>query len=97
MRCAAPRAGRSFFRLVTLNGEDPEKFRHLPNFDELTSINPKKRIRLETVPERYTTRVMDLMTPDRQGPARSDRRPPRARARRPSSSTSVRAVIKNHP
>ncbi len=59
--------GPQMFRLTELNGEDPEKFKNLPNFDELTSINPKKRIRLETTPDRYTTRVMDLMTPIGKG------------------------------
>ena len=33
--------GPQLFRLITLNGEDPEKFRNLPNFEELTTINPK--------------------------------------------------------
>ena len=66
--------GPQLFRLVEIEGRDPENFQNLPVFEELTTINPNKRIRLETVPERYTTRIMDLMTPDRQGPARPDRR-----------------------
>ena len=39
------------------------KYHGLRPFEELTTINPNKRINLETVPERYTTRIMDLMTP----------------------------------
>ena len=88
--------GPQLFRLVTLNGEDPEKFRNLPNFDELTSINPKKRIRLETTPERYTTRVMDLMTPIGKGQRGLIVAPPRT-----GKTTLLQhigeAVIKNHP
>jgi len=55
--------GPQLFKLLLINGEDPDKYRNLPVFEELTSINPLERIRLETVPDRYTTRVMDLMTP----------------------------------
>ncbi len=88
--------GPQLFRLITLNGEDPEKFKNLPNFDELTSINPKKRIRLETVPERYTTRVMDLMTPVGKGQRGLIVAPPRT-----GKTTLLQhigeAVIKNHP
>jgi transcription termination factor Rho len=59
--------GPQLFRLLLINGEDPDKYRNLPVFEELTSINPLERIRLETVPDRYTTRVMDLMTPVGKG------------------------------
>jgi transcription termination factor Rho len=59
--------GPQLFKLLLINGEDPEKYRNLPVFEELTSINPLERIRLETVPDRYTTRVMDLMTPIGKG------------------------------
>ena len=88
--------GPQLFRLITLNGEDPEKFKNLPNFEELTSINPKKRIRLETTPERYTTRVMDLMTPVGKGQRGLIVAPPRT-----GKTTLLQhigeAVIKNHP
>jgi transcription termination factor Rho len=59
--------GPQLFKLILINGEDPDKYRNLPVFEELTSINPLERIRLETVPDRYTTRVMDLMTPIGKG------------------------------
>jgi transcription termination factor Rho len=59
--------GPQLFKLLLINGEDPEKYRNLPVFEELTSINPLERIRMETVPDRYTTRVMDLMTPIGKG------------------------------
>jgi transcription termination factor Rho len=59
--------GPQLFKLLLINGEDPDKYRNLPVFEELTSINPLERIRLETVPDRYTTRVMDLMTPIGKG------------------------------
>ncbi len=88
--------GPQLFRLIELNGEDPEKFKNLPNFDELTSINPKKRIRLETTAERYTTRVMDLMTPIGKGQRGLIVAPPRT-----GKTTLLQhigeAVVKNHP
>src|SRR6266404_5251762 len=55
--------GPQLIKLLTVNGEDPAKYQGLRPFEELTTINPNKRIKLETVPDRYTTRVMDLMTP----------------------------------
>jgi transcription termination factor Rho len=88
--------GPQLFRLTALNGEDPEKYLDLPNFEELTTINPNKRIRLETVPERYTTRVMDLMTPIGKGQRGLIVAPPR------TGKTTLlqhigQAVVKNHP
>ena len=59
--------GSQLFRLTEINEEHPDRYRNLPVFEELTSLNPKSRIRLETVPDRYTTRVMDLMTPVGKG------------------------------
>src|SRR5256714_8030573 len=55
--------GPQLTRLITINGEEPVKYQGLRPFEELTTINPNKRIKLETVPDRYTTRIMDLMTP----------------------------------
>ncbi len=67
MRFGGAVGARSSFGLSAINGEDPGQYRNLPVFEELTSINPQERIRLETVPDRYTTRVMDLMTPIGKG------------------------------
>ena len=88
--------GPQMFRLTELNGEDPEKFKNLPNFDELTSINPKKRIRLETTPDRYTTRVMDLMTPIGKGQRGLIVAPPRT-GKTTLLQHIAEAVVKNHP
>jgi transcription termination factor Rho len=88
--------GPQLFRLISINGEDPEKYRNLPVFEELTSINPLQRIRLETVPDRYTTRVMDLMTPIGKGQRGLIVAPPRT-----GKTTLLQhigsAVVKNHP
>ena len=87
--------GPQLFRLTELEGADPDSFQNLPVFEELTTINPNKRIRLETVPERYTTRIMDLMTPVGKGQRGLIVAPPRT-----GKTTLLQhiadAVIKNH-
>jgi transcription termination factor Rho len=87
--------GPQLFKLLLINGEDPDKYRNLPVFEELTSINPLERIRLETVPDRYTTRVMDLMTPIGKGQRGLIVAPPRT-----GKTTLLQhiadAVVKNH-
>ncbi len=87
--------GPQLFRLTELEGEDPDRFQNLPVFEELTTINPNKRIRLETVPERFTTRVMDLMTPVGKGQRGLIVAPPRT-----GKTTLLQhiadAVVKNH-
>ena len=88
--------GPQLFRLTELNGGDPEKFKNLPNFEELTTINPKKRIRLETTPDRYTTRVMDLMTPVGKGQRGLIVAPPRT-GKTTLLQHMAEAVVKNHP
>src|SRR6476620_9563270 len=59
--------GPQLVRLNQINGEEPTKYQGLRPFEELTTINPNRKIKLETVPDRYTTRIMDLMTPRGMG------------------------------
>jgi transcription termination factor Rho len=88
--------GSQLFKLTEINGEHPDRYRNLPVFEELTSLNPKSRIRLETVPDRYTTRVMDLMTPVGKGQRGLIVAPPRT-----GKTTLLQhiagAVVRNHP
>ena len=88
--------GSQLFKLTEINGEHPDRYRNLPVFEELTSLNPKRRIRLETVPDRYTTRVMDLMTPLGKGQRGLIVAPPRT-----GKTTLLQhiadAVVRNHP
>src|SRR5271165_5569142 len=88
--------GSQLFRLTEINGEHPDRYRNLPVFEELTSLNPTSRIRLETVPDRYTTRVMDLMTPIGKGQRGLIVAPPRT-----GKTTLLQhiadAVVRNHP
>ncbi len=88
--------GPQLFKLLEIEGQSPDSFQNLPVFEELTTISPNKRIRLETVPERYTTRVMDLMTPIGKGQRGLIVAPPRT-----GKTTLLQhiadAVVQNHP
>ncbi len=88
--------GIQLFRATEIEGEAPEKFVNIPLFEELTTISPNKRIKLETVPERFTTRIMDLMTPVGKGQRGLIVAPPRT-----GKTTLLQhiadAVVKNHP
>jgi len=88
--------GSQLHRLLEINGQDPEQARNLPAFDELTVISPLERIRLETVPERFTTRIVDLMSPIGKGQRGLIVAPPRT-----GKTTLLQhiadAVGKNHP
>src|SRR4029079_9249320 len=88
--------GPQLTKLLTINGADPGKYQGLRPFEELTTINPNKRIKLETVPDRYTTRIMDLMTPLGMGQRGLIVSPPRT-----GKTTLLHhiadAVVKNHP
>ena len=67
-RAAPPRKGSpQLIEIKTINGQSLEKYASLKKFDDLTSINPTERYFLETVPDRYTTRVMDIVAPIGKG------------------------------
>lgn len=87
--------GFQLFRLTEINGEDPNNYINLPVFEELTVVSPLERIKLETVPERYTTRIMDMMTPIGKGQRGLIVAPPRT-----GKTTLLQhiadAVVKNH-
>ena len=50
-----------------VNGEHPEKAMKRKRFDELTPIFPNEKLKLETVPNDYATRIIDLMCPIGKG------------------------------
>jgi len=59
--------GLQLVEIKTINGLTPEESRKLPAFEELKAVNPNKRISFETTPDRYTTRVVDLVSPVGRG------------------------------
>ena len=67
-RAVPPKKGSpQLAEIYTINGQPPEKLLSLKKFDDLTSINPNERFVLETVADRYTTRVVDLIAPVGKG------------------------------
>ncbi len=67
-RAAPPRKGSpQLVEIKNINGQPLDKYASLKKFDDLTSINPTERYVLETVPDRYTTRVMDIVAPIGKG------------------------------
>ncbi len=50
-----------------VNGESPEKAARRKRFDELIPIYPDERIKLETEPNEYAMRIIDLMSPIGKG------------------------------
>jgi transcription termination factor Rho len=59
--------GPQLVEITKVNEMSPEEASKLPHFDELKAINPTKRISFETTPERFTTRVVDIMAPVGRG------------------------------
>ena len=59
--------GPQLMEITAVNGMPPEDAAKLPHFDELKAINPTRRISFETTPERFTTRVVDIMAPVGRG------------------------------
>jgi transcription termination factor Rho len=67
-RAVPPRKGSpQLAEIFTINGQPTEKYASLKKFDDLTSINPNERFVLETVPDRCTTRVIDIVAPIGKG------------------------------
>ena len=50
-----------------VNGESPEKAARRKRFDELTPIYPNHKLKLETVPNEYAMRIIDLISPIGKG------------------------------
>ena len=61
-----PKEGERYFALLkveTVNFEDPAVARDKILFDNLTPLYPDQRLKLETDPDNFSARIMDLMTP----------------------------------
>jgi len=61
-----PKESERYFALLkveAINFEDPDAAKDKILFDNLTPLYPDRKISLETDPENYSTRIMDLMIP----------------------------------
>jgi transcription termination factor Rho len=65
-----PKEGERYFALIkvdAINFEPPEEARNKIFFDNLTPLYPNERMKLETVRDNFSGRVMDLLTPVGKG------------------------------
>ena len=65
-----PKEGEKFPALIfvgEVNGEAPENAYKRKNFDDLTPIYPQVRLKLETTPNEYAIRLIDLISPIGKG------------------------------
>jgi transcription termination factor Rho len=65
-----PKEGERYFALIkvdAINFEPPEESRNKIFFDNLTPLYPQQRLKLETVKDNYSGRVMDMLTPIGKG------------------------------
>ena len=65
-------------RLDSVNGGPVDAARNRPEFGKLTPLYPNQRLRLETTPEKLTTRVIDLIMPIGKGQRALIVSPPKA-------------------
>ena len=76
-----PKDSERYFALLKIdavNFENPEISKHKTLFDNLTPLYPDKRIRLETDPSDFTTRIIDLLCPIGRGQRALITSPPKA-------------------
>ena len=57
----------SLLRVEAINGLDPEQSKHRPVFERLTPIFPFQQFLLETKPNIYSTRLIDMLVPIGRG------------------------------
>ena len=65
-----PKEGEKFPALIyvgEVNGDAPEMAYRRKKFDDLIPIHPNERIHLETTPNEYAMRIIDLMSPIGKG------------------------------
>jgi len=65
-----PKEGERYFALIkvdAINFEPPEEARNKIFFDNLTPLYPQARMKMETIRDNYSGRVMDLLTPVGKG------------------------------
>ena len=94
-----PKDNERYFALLkieSVNFGDPEKIKHKTLFDNLTPLYPDEAFKLETNPERLTTRIIDLMCPIGKGQRALITSPPKA-GKTIILQNIAQAISTNHP
>jgi transcription termination factor Rho len=94
-----PKEGERYFALIkvdAINFEPPEEARNKIFFDNLTPLYPNERLKLETLRDNYSGRVMDLLTPIGKGQRGLIVSPPRT-GKTMLLQSIANSVTTNHP
>ncbi|AEH44435.1 transcription termination factor Rho [Thermodesulfatator indicus DSM 15286] len=94
-----PKEGERYFALLKvekINFEDPEKARYKIPFDNLTPIYPNEWLRLETDPDNFSTRIIDLFVPIGKGQRGLIVAPPRT-GKTMLLQNIANGIVRNHP
>jgi transcription termination factor Rho len=94
-----PHEGEKYFALVkieAINFESPEETRNKILFDNLTPLYAEERVKMETVRENISGRVMDLLTPVGKGQRGLIVAPPRT-GKTMLLQTIANSISTNHP
>src|SRR5690348_14195699 len=94
-----PKEGERYFALIkveAINFEPPDESRNKIFFDNLTPLYPQERLRLETIRENISARVLDLLTPIGKGQRGLIVSPPRT-GKTMLLQTIANSVTTNHP
>lgn len=94
-----PKDGERYFALIkveAVNFEPPDEARQKIFFDNLTPLYPNERIKLETISDNISARVLDLLTPIGKGQRGLIVAPPRT-GKTMLLQTIANSVTTNHP
>ncbi len=94
-----PKEGEKYFALLkveTINNVPVEQARDRILFDNLTPLYPMERIKLETDPDNYSMRIMDLLTPIGKGQRGLIVAPPRT-GKTVLLQNIANSITRNHP
>ncbi len=94
-----PKEGERFFaliRVISINGREPAEMEERMNFDYLTPLYPNEKLRLETSPSEYSTRILDLFVPIGKGQRALIVSPPKA-GKTILLQKIANAITTNHP
>ncbi|MEJ5301356.1 MAG: transcription termination factor Rho [Thermodesulforhabdaceae bacterium] len=94
-----PKDNERYFALLkveSINYEPPEVAKEKILFDNLTPIYPNQKIKLETAPDNFSTRVMDMLTPIGFGQRGLIVAPPRT-GKTMLLQNIANAIARNHP
>jgi transcription termination factor Rho len=94
-----PKEGERYFALIkveAINFESPDQAREKVFFDNLTPLYPQEQLKMETLSENLSARVIDLVTPLGKGQRGLIVAPPRT-GKTMLLQTIANSVTQNHP